>query len=382
MTTLIDPRTTRVLLIGTGEYEDQVYFENIPQVKNNLLELQRLFSQDAILGVYDHNIIRLYNQKDGKIYDALANLCEDPSVKTLIIYYVGHSCVNGGFYFTAKNSRQNRIEQNGILFEHLKNRLKHAKAENILLILDTCQSGRASDQSDREFWLSILPSKNIWMLTSSPRHRASFFNKQNLHTHFTGALIKVLKEGIPGSFQKLDLKQIHKAIQEEMANAGNTSKPGLWSSNRNKFDGFKNRAYHANAEFAQEEESTLGGSKPLKKPQSSGFAFLLSLILFFGFLYFLLNSEPSAKHSQPGVIGTWKDARREIEIKPDNTYMYQENGVVKTGYYTLEEADSNLVVRLICEKTNWNYLLDHIEIQGNHLRYQDWSKNQIELSAE
>ena len=130
MTSLsLNPTSTHVLLIGTGEYEDQEHFEDIPQIKNNLQELSGLFTQNSILGLFTHHISIAYNKRDEDIFMTISNLCDDPSIKTLIIYYAGHSCIThqGEFYLTASNSRKRIIEKNGINFKHIKNKIRDAK---------------------------------------------------------------------------------------------------------------------------------------------------------------------------------------------------------------------------------------------------------------
>ena len=403
----INPKTTHILLIGTGEYEDQEHFENIPQIKNNLQELSRLFAQESVLGVFNHHITIAYNKRDEEIFLTISNLCDDPSIKTLIIYYAGHSCITnqGEFYLTASNSRKRIIEKNGINFKHIKNQIKEAEAEQVVFLLDTCRSGRLSIHNEREYWLPKLNYKKTWMITSSPQHRPSYYSPLSPFTYFTGALIQVLSQGIESNQNTIDLSELNKAIQQELSSYPEKSLPksGYWSNSNQKFLVFKNRAFRSSMQEPKFDDGlrsldTTTVTRPSKsKPKPNIGFMLLFMVIVFGALY-LWNHQlerlpeqdniPTVEEYQEAnqtssIIGNWEDEERALIIRSNHTYTFtfKKEGVVKTGQYTLSQDGAKIKLRLSCPKSNWHYLLAGVEIRNGKMYYRDWHQNQITLSG-
>jgi hypothetical protein len=86
----IDPTRTQAILIGASEFEDEKLF-SLEGAKNNVLELQRLFTDPEVIGIPDGNIISIVNALSGDdISHQLDDIVSNKVLDTLIIYYAGH----------------------------------------------------------------------------------------------------------------------------------------------------------------------------------------------------------------------------------------------------------------------------------------------------
>jgi len=113
--TLIDPNNTQAILIGASEFDfANKNFQNLLNVKTNLLELNRLLIE--VVGV-DKNKIFLMLDKDNanEITSKIIGIIPNAS-DTLIVYYVGHGIFRlPDFYLATKKTQPKEPEYTGAI---------------------------------------------------------------------------------------------------------------------------------------------------------------------------------------------------------------------------------------------------------------------------
>ena len=90
----IDSEKSRVVLMGASEFpRDPKNLLPLPQVKNNIKELQRLLTNPEVIGIPEKRITTLLDpQNSVQALETFAEVCNSAE-DTLLVYYSGHGLV-------------------------------------------------------------------------------------------------------------------------------------------------------------------------------------------------------------------------------------------------------------------------------------------------
>jgi hypothetical protein len=213
MMTRIKPENTQAILIGASEFDcANKNFQNLPNVKTNLLELNRLLIE--VVGI-DKNQICMMLDKDNsseitsKIIGVIPN-----ALDTIIVYYAGHGIYRlPDFYLTTKKTQPKEPEYTGaIRAKDLVNLvLKKAKAKNIIFIIDCCFSARAKEGVDSK-------GKQVFFITAAPSTQAAKDESPEdaNYTAFTHELLLILKRGIENAGEFLTFQDISNHLNKQL----------------------------------------------------------------------------------------------------------------------------------------------------------------------
>jgi hypothetical protein len=227
MARLPDPHRSRVLLIGTSTYDDPMLPQHLA-VRNNLEELQAVLTHPEFGGLPRAHCRVLRDPKDpNMICDALdeaAAQAED----LLLIYYAGHGLLdeNSRLFLAASGTRRQRLHYTALDVADIKKAFQHTPAKNRVLILDSCFSGRAIEQAmGDEVAVSVLDASldGAYFLTSVPANQKGFAPPGDRYTSFTGALLDLLRSGLPGGPPLLPLRLIHETLIRRLPERGQPS---------------------------------------------------------------------------------------------------------------------------------------------------------------
>jgi len=209
--TQIDPNHTQAILIGASEFADEG-FPNLPNVKINLLELNRLLIES--LGIDKNQICMMLdwdysNQITSKTIEIIPN-----ALDTLIVYYAGHGIFRSAdFYLATKKTQPKEPEYSGAIpsKQLVDLVIKKAKAKNIIFIIDCCFSARAKEGVDSR-------GKQVFFITAAPSTQpAKDESPENAnYTAFTHELLVILKEGIENSGEILSLQEIFNCLEQRL----------------------------------------------------------------------------------------------------------------------------------------------------------------------
>jgi len=211
--TPIDPNNTQAILIGASEFDSaNKNFQNLPNVKTNLLELNRLLID--VVGI-DKNQICMMLDKDNsseitsKIIGVIPN-----ALDTIIVYYAGHGIYRlPDFYLTTKKTQPKEPEYTGaIRAKDLVNLvIKKTKAKNIIFIIDCCFSARAKEGVDSR-------GKQVFFITAAPSTQAAKDESpENAnYTAFTRELLVILENGIENAGEFLTFQDISNHLNKQL----------------------------------------------------------------------------------------------------------------------------------------------------------------------
>ncbi|WP_156892908.1 putative bifunctional diguanylate cyclase/phosphodiesterase [Actinokineospora enzanensis] len=198
---LPDGPGSRAVLIGAGRYEDPD-LPDLPAVSANLAALAEILVSPAGTGLPAENCSVFSDPDDltnlGVSIEAIAEQTRD----TLLVYYSGHGVVDaqGRLCLAMPGTMRNRLRWTTLEFTRLRDVLLEAPAENRVLILDCCFSGRAIEAmaSAESVMSGQIEIAGTYTLASAPANAAANAPMGEPLTAFTGELVRVLRDGLPG----------------------------------------------------------------------------------------------------------------------------------------------------------------------------------------
>jgi len=241
MMTRIDPNNTQAILIGASKFDfENKNFQNLPNVKTNLLELNRLLIE--MVGI-DKNKICLMLDKDNaneitsEIIDIIPNASD-----TMLVYYAGHGISRSqDFYLATKKTQPRKPQYTGAMpSKHLIDLvIQEAKAKNIIFIIDCCFSARAKESVDSK-------GKQVFFITAAPATQAAKDESpENAnYTAFTRELLVILENGIENAGEFLTFQDITNHLNKQLTGKDLPEPQSGAHGSPDKLGICKNQAYH------------------------------------------------------------------------------------------------------------------------------------------
>ncbi|TDC63148.1 caspase, EACC1-associated type [Streptomyces hainanensis] len=219
-----DHSRSRAVLMGTWNYRD---FANVPAAERSFHRMRELL-QDPVCGSWPRGSLKL--------------LCDRPTLGTThvelietflqatdvaLFYYVGHGiydhrerlCLAVGDtrtdpHFTAAT---------GLPFEAVRDAFRASRAAVRIAVLDCCYAGLATEEYGRLSATRPPPVSGAYVLMSSSAFEASWYEKEEVtdaQTYFTKALVRTVREGIPGGPAGLTFDHIFGVVADRLVEDG------------------------------------------------------------------------------------------------------------------------------------------------------------------
>ncbi|MEK8021421.1 MAG: caspase family protein, partial [Candidatus Parabeggiatoa sp.] len=241
MMTRIDPNNTQAILIGASEFDfANEDFQNLPNVKTNLLELNRLLNE--VVGIDKNKICLMLDRDDSsKITSEIIKILPNAS-DTIIVYYAGHGIFSlSDFYLATKETQPNEPEYTGAIpSKHLVDLvIKKAKVKNIIFIIDCCFSAMAKERVNSR-------NKQVFFITAAPFNKpAQDESPENAnYTAFTHELLLILKQGIENAGEFLTFQNIANHLIKQLKDKGLPEPQLSTHGSPDELGICKNQAYH------------------------------------------------------------------------------------------------------------------------------------------
>lgn len=222
---LPDRLTSRALLIGVSHFTD-ADLHDLPAVANNVPALVDVLT-DPNVGGFDRAGCRIVTdpatpQQVGNVLDDVVN----DALDTLVMYYAGHGLLSrrGEAYLaaTATDSNPQRVRYSGVPMEWLRAALADSPARNRILILDCCFSGQAAEAMSGAASAIIggLDIHGTYTLASAPAYSSAIAPIGAQFTAFTGELLGLLQNGVPGGGPLLTLGDLFPELTRALLTRG------------------------------------------------------------------------------------------------------------------------------------------------------------------
>ena len=109
-----------------------------------------------------------------------------------------------------------------VQYSHIRDVLLESQAARRIVILDCCYSGRALGQmaADASAVVNEASAEGTYVLAASAENKAALAPPGLCYTAFTGELLSVIRNGIPGHGPLLDLESIYRRLIVVMKEKG------------------------------------------------------------------------------------------------------------------------------------------------------------------
>ncbi|WP_372668836.1 caspase family protein [Amycolatopsis kentuckyensis] len=217
---LAEPSKSKAILIGAAQYDDPALAE-IAQARANAVDLAAILVDPELGGFLPDNVRTMVNPRHRE--DAgldIARWCRTAE-DVLVVYYAGHGLVDvdGELLLATSDTIETEKEYRSLRAEMLRRAVNQSDAKIKIVILDCCYSGRILGRAmanEASGVLEQIDTTGTCGLASAPRHLASLFVEGERHTVFSGELIAVLREGLPGEGGLLSLSAVYRELRGRM----------------------------------------------------------------------------------------------------------------------------------------------------------------------
>jgi hypothetical protein len=214
-------------VIGTSTYVDN-NLSNIPVVDRTVADVAAALTDPFFGVVAAGNCVQLLNEGDVRKIGGQLLSSASQAKDLFVVYYTGHGLLAGRrneLYLALPDSLLSAPVFNSLEYDNLRGAVLDSEASAKVIILDCCYSGRAiTDYSalagQAKEMLGQLQIDGTYILTSAPQHGLSLFRAGEVHTAFTGRLLRLLREGIPDGPALLTIDEIYHALRMKMRAEG------------------------------------------------------------------------------------------------------------------------------------------------------------------
>ncbi|MEU9963254.1 caspase, EACC1-associated type [Streptomyces malaysiensis] len=214
MAVLPDPAASRAVLIGTSRY---AHLEQIPAVANNLSALAEALCAPLSWGLAPEHCAVIEDPATAvEVLEAVRTAAEE-ATDTLLVYFAGHGLVEprrGELFLGLSGSIQHR-SYTGLPYGTLRDVVLDGRAGRQVMLLDCCFSGRVLGFMGAAGAAAVIDQVEIegtYLLASVPDTSFALAPPGEPHTAFTGELLRLLRGGVPGGPELLDLDTVYAQV--------------------------------------------------------------------------------------------------------------------------------------------------------------------------
>ncbi|WP_433293420.1 caspase, EACC1-associated type [Actinoplanes sp. CA-030573] len=212
---LPDPRRSRAVLVGPAAYE---HLSPLPAVPNNVARLRELFADDGLWGLPPENCVTLTDAgSTDEVEEALLAAARE-AADTLIFYFAGHGLLDldSGRLFLALGRAESAPIVRAIDYDRIRRAVRESRCPSKVVILDCCYSGHAT-MGD---FAAQTVVEGTYLLTACGELSLAVAPPGARYTAFTGALVRLLADGIPGGPELLGTEDVYWRLREDLQGAG------------------------------------------------------------------------------------------------------------------------------------------------------------------
>ena len=242
MTVLPDARGTRAVLVGVSEYD---LLPALPGVANNLTSLLELFTAKDVLGLPADHCVTLDSSASPDEIDRAVTTAASLASDTLIVYFAGHGLIDdhdGALYLSTRNTDKNRVYATATPYEWIRRAVLRGPARRLVL-LDCCFSGRALNSMAGDQITAITAAEGTAVLAAAHENRMAMAPTGQRHTAFTGELVELLANGMPGGPELLDVENIFTGVDRALRAKGYPAPQGAFRNTAKDLALGRNRAW-------------------------------------------------------------------------------------------------------------------------------------------
>jgi hypothetical protein len=224
-----DPSGSRAVLIGThtGCHTLGEWAQDLPGVAENLTELRKVLTEGPVWQLDPEHCTYLPQPNDPRVVLRAVEKAAAEATDTLLVYLAGHGLLDESnrLYLALPGAT---AEYDCLSYDHLRRCIRRNRsAPRTIVIVDCCYSGQALEgtmgntpRSYEEVVKNNTLIAGACVLTASAATRNAIAPPGERFTAFTGELIALLREGIPGGPKYLDMATIYDELHHRLDRPG------------------------------------------------------------------------------------------------------------------------------------------------------------------
>ncbi|MCG3039682.1 transporter substrate-binding domain-containing protein [Streptomyces sp. S1A] len=265
-TGLPNPSGTRIVLIGAGRFNE---LHPLPTTRRNVEVLADLITAAWNLPVANCTVLR--DPASPRDLSRVVEEAAKEATDTLLVYYAGHGLIDwsGHYHLAVRSSERESVHDTAVPYTWIKEHIEKSRAERRIVILDCCYAARAFGLQSEGVLFEV---SGTYVLAAASETATAISPPGEEFTAFTGALIAVLRNGIPGLPRYLDLDSIFRQVSKELTHRNRPRPSKQCRDHLDRAPFIKNAAYAASDDIpltavpAQQgptsETSGMGNSPP------------------------------------------------------------------------------------------------------------------------
>ncbi|MFF5981562.1 SAV_2336 N-terminal domain-related protein [Streptomyces olindensis] len=225
---LPDPNHSNAVLIGASDYWT---LPPLAPVRSGLVDLTALLTGPSTGAFTLSRTTALADPgHPGEVLDAVeyaAQSAED----TVLVYFAGHSLLHPATeeLSLAVSGTRPASPHTAVAYRDIRYLLSTSRARHKVVILDCCYSGRAMSGSSPSGGRMALASEGTFVLAATASAESAMAPEGERHTAFTGALIKVLEDGVAPGEEIISMDSLYHELRRRLHDQG-LPRPQFFSS--------------------------------------------------------------------------------------------------------------------------------------------------------
>ena len=259
---LPDPQRSQVVLIGTSSYEDG-RLPDLPAVGRSIGDLAAALTNPVYGLVSEDHCTVLADEGDIRLLGRRLRQAARQAQDLLLVYYAGHGLVGGRrheLYLALPDSEWIEPEFNSLEYDKLRSAVLDSPATAKVIILDCCFSGRVVTDTMADAASEVIEQIEVdgtCVLASAQRDEVALVIPGEDHTAFTGRLLRLLHEGIPGGPELLTVDDLYRQLVARMQAEGLPHPQRRGTDLTGSLALARNRAYVATQPFRRNYQKSL-----------------------------------------------------------------------------------------------------------------------------
>ncbi|GAA0827965.1 tetratricopeptide repeat protein [Streptosporangium amethystogenes subsp. fukuiense] len=221
-----DPDRSWACLIGVSTYPKDDGLGDFPAVPNNLDALHEILTDPLVGGLLDDHCVVIQDPTNAQ---ELALQVEDIAIRAtdmLFVYFAGHGLIDPNFdgrlYLATSHTLQHRPHFTSLAYDDLRRAMLSSGARRKVVVLDCCFSGLAHGfmSGGVAHVAGQLDIRGTCVLTATKNNELAKAPAGAAFTAYTGNLVDVLRSGVAGGPELIDIATLHEQLQLRLRSAG------------------------------------------------------------------------------------------------------------------------------------------------------------------
>ncbi|MER6778955.1 MULTISPECIES: caspase family protein [unclassified Streptomyces] len=216
--------SARAVLIGAAAYASGD-LAPIPHSRRNVRALAKVLTQEAAAGLTPWDVRTVDDPRQHEDIMRPVSAAADEAEDALLVYYSGHGLIaaaDGAFHLSLTASHSGK-DWTSLSYFYVADLIRKSPARVKIVILDCCYSGRGHAglmSSESRLIADQVSDSGVYSLSSAPADRRSMAPREQPYSAFTGFLLAVMGDGVPGAGPVLGLTDLYPEVRRRMRGAG------------------------------------------------------------------------------------------------------------------------------------------------------------------